>query len=96
MSTLVSTEDSLLARDVVTHLGEQLVAARRLLQIVLAQGAAIRERDVQTVVSLTGVLQAELGHRQLLEDRAHDAAGARRRAPWRRAGCCDAERCSRV
>ena len=38
MSTLVSTEDSLLARDVVTHLDEQLVAARRLLQIVLGAG----------------------------------------------------------
>ena len=38
MSTLVSTEDSLLARDVVTHLDAQLVAARRLLQIVLGAG----------------------------------------------------------
>jgi flagellar FlgN protein len=68
MSALISTEDSLLARDVVAHLDAQLIGARRLLQIVLGQGAAIREQDVETVVSLTGVLQAELQHRQQLED----------------------------
>jgi hypothetical protein len=80
MSTLISTEDSLLARDVVAHLDAQLTAARRLLQIVLGQGAAIRERDVHTVVQFTGVLQAELQHRRLLEaerSRLLERAGAR-------------------
>jgi FlgN protein len=80
MSTLITTEDSLLARDLVAHLDAQLLAARRLLQIVLGQGTAIRDRDVQTVVSFTGLLQAELQHRQLLEDeraKLLDRAGAR-------------------
>ena len=59
--------DSALTTEVVAHLEAQLVAARRLLQVVLEQGAAIRNRDVRGVVALTGVLHAELQHRQLLE-----------------------------
>ncbi len=59
--------DHVLTRDVLTHLDAQLVAARRLLGVVLDQGAAIRNRDVRGVVALTGVLQAELQHRQQLE-----------------------------
>ena len=64
----------------ITHLDAQLLAARRLLQVVLKQGAAIRQRDVQTVVELTGMLQAELQHRQRLEEERSmllDRAGAR-------------------
>jgi hypothetical protein len=75
--------DAALTTDVITHLDAQLVSARRLLQIVLEQGAAIRARDVQQVVSLTGMLQAELQRRALIErDRARllERAGARR---WR-------------
>jgi hypothetical protein len=60
--------DHVLARDVLAHLDTQLVAARRLLGVVLDQGAAIRQRDVRNVVALTGVLQAELQHRQQLEN----------------------------
>ena len=52
----------------IAHLEAQLVAARRLLQVVLEQGAAIRNRDVRSVVQLTGVLQAELQRRGLLEN----------------------------
>jgi hypothetical protein len=59
--------DHVLTRDVLAHLETQLVAAQRLLQVVLDQGAAIRDRDVRGVVALTGVLQAELRHRQQLE-----------------------------
>ncbi len=59
--------DSALTTEVVAHLEAQLVAARRLLQVVLEQGAAIRNRDVRGVVALTGVLHAELQHRQMLE-----------------------------
>jgi hypothetical protein len=73
MSVLVSTEqfDSALTSDVIAHLEAQLVSARRLLQVVLEQGAAIRARDVQLVVSLTGTLQAELQRRTVIErDRA--------------------------
>jgi hypothetical protein len=72
--------DPLMERDVLTHLDAQLVAARRLLQIVLEQGAAIRNRDVRSVVALTGILQAELQRRALIEtERARllERAGAR-------------------
>jgi FlgN protein len=60
--------DALLAVEVIAHLDAQLVAARRLLHVVLEQGAAIRNRDVRNVVQLTGVLQVELQHRRLLEN----------------------------
>jgi FlgN protein len=59
--------DAMLTTEVIAHLEAQLVAARRLLHVVLEQGAAIRNRDVRGVVQLTGVLQAELQRRQLLE-----------------------------
>ncbi len=71
--------DAALTNEVIAHLEAQLVSARRLLQIVLEQGAAIRARDVQQVVALTGMLQAELQRRALIErDRARllDRAGA--------------------
>jgi flagellar FlgN protein len=59
--------DAALTNDVIAHLDNQLVSARRLLQIVLEQGAAIRVRNVQNVVTLTGMLQAELQRRALIE-----------------------------
>ena len=82
MSTVVSLpdQDRLLTGDVLAHLEVQLESARRLLQIVLKQGEAIRERNVQSVVALTGMLQAEMQRRTLLEDeraRLLDRAGAR-------------------
>src|SRR5436305_11960729 len=64
---LHAQSDAALSGEVIAHLEAQLVAARRLLQVVLEQGAAIRNRDVRSVVQLTGVLQAELQRRQLLE-----------------------------
>jgi flagellar biosynthesis/type III secretory pathway chaperone len=69
MSVLVESEqfDAVLTNDVLAHLDAQLVSARRLLQIVLEQGAAIRRRDVQNVVVLAGQLQAELQRRVLIE-----------------------------
>src|SRR5437764_11435693 len=69
MNEVVLSEQSDLALtgEVLAHLEAQLVAARRLLQVVLEQGAAIRNRDVRGVVQLTGVLQAELQRRQLLD-----------------------------
>ena len=82
MSVLAVAEefDVALTVEVIAHLDAQLVAARKLLGIVLEQGAAIRRREVQTVVALTGALQAELQRRVLLErDRARllERAGAR-------------------
>jgi hypothetical protein len=65
--TVVDPADAVLAQDVLGHLEEQLVAARQLLQLVLDQGVAIRNREVPKVVALTGMLQTELKRRQLLE-----------------------------
>jgi hypothetical protein len=72
--------DAVLTGDVIAHLEAQLVSARRLLGIVLDQGAAIRLRDVQNVVSLAGLLQVEMQRRVMIEhDRARllERAGAR-------------------
>jgi len=60
--------DLVLTNEVIAHLEAQVVAARRLLQVVLEQGAAIRNRDVRAVVQLTGMLQAELQRRRMLEN----------------------------
>jgi flagellar biosynthesis/type III secretory pathway chaperone len=62
-----SQPDAVLAVDVLDHLDVQLASARRLLQVVLEQSQAIRDRDVQAVVTLTGLLQAELQRRVLIE-----------------------------
>lgn len=82
MSVLALGEDMDLAltTEVIAHLDAQLSSARRLLAVVLDQGTAIRRRDVPQVVTLTGVLQAELQRRSLVErDRVSllERAGAR-------------------
>jgi hypothetical protein len=80
MTLVVPETDSVFTGDLLAHLDAQLVAARRLLQVVLEQGAAIRRRDVRVVVALTGILQAELQRRQLLDSermRLLERAGAR-------------------
>jgi hypothetical protein len=53
--------------DVLSHLDAQLASVQRLLEIVLEQGAAIRARDVHTVVRLAGLLHGELTRRQQIE-----------------------------
>ena len=70
MSALATTDhgDAILTGDVLAHLDAQLVGVRRLLQVVLEQGAAIRQRDVHNVVRLAGILQAEMQRRGQLED----------------------------
>jgi hypothetical protein len=83
-AVLHAQSDAALTNEVLAHLEAQLVAARRLLQVVLEQGVAIRNRDVRGVVQLTGVLQAELQRRQLLENqRLHllERAGTRLGVP---------------
>lgn len=63
--------DQVLAGDLLSHLAAQIGSAERLLEIVLAQGAAIRRRDVHGVVRLAGMLQGELGRRgQIEQERA--------------------------
>ena len=77
---LAHDADAVLSQDVLEHLDAQLVSGRRLLAIVLEQGLAIRERDVQAVVTMTGTMQAELQRRQLLEEqrsRLLERAGVR-------------------
>jgi hypothetical protein len=63
-----SPQDRALSADVLLHLDAQIASARSLLGVVLEQGAAIRERDVHTVVRLAGILRGEMGRRQLLEE----------------------------
>jgi hypothetical protein len=64
----VSPQDRALGADVLTHLAAQLASARGLLEVVLEQGAAIRARDVHSVVRLAGIMRGEMGRRQLLEE----------------------------
>ena len=61
-------QDGLLSADVLNHLEAQIASAQRLLEIVLDQGAAIRARDVHTVVRLAGLLHGELTRRQQIEN----------------------------
>lgn len=65
-------QDRALVAEVLAHLDAQIASARSLLEVVLEQGAAIRTRDVHTVVRLAGMLRGEIGRRQLLEEeRSH-------------------------
>jgi hypothetical protein len=57
-----------LAADVLAHLDAQLASVQRLLEIVLEQGAAIRARDVHTVVRFAGLLHGELARRGPIEE----------------------------
>jgi hypothetical protein len=70
---------------VLAHLHRQLESARRLLGIVLAQGDAIRRRDVESVLARLGDVQAELAERHRLElerdDLLERAAGSLGRDP---------------
>lgn len=49
------------------HLDAQLRSADRMLELVLEQGRAIRSRDVQRVLEIVGMLQAETDARAALE-----------------------------
>jgi len=64
---LLERDDALNA-EVLAHLDAQIASARSLLAVVLEQGAAIRAREVHTVVRLAGILRGEMGRRQLLEE----------------------------
>jgi hypothetical protein len=49
------------------HLERQLASSRRMLQVVLAQGEAIRRQDVEGVIARLGDVQAEMVKRVQLE-----------------------------
>jgi hypothetical protein len=68
LASETAQRDRALSADVLAHLEAQIESARRLLEVVLEQGAAIRARDVHTVVRLAGILRGEMGRRQLLEE----------------------------
>jgi flagellar biosynthesis/type III secretory pathway chaperone len=79
-AVVISEGDAALTGEILEHLEAQMRSAQRLLQIVLEQGVAIREREVHAVVQLTGVLQAELHRRERLDSQRADLlerAGAR-------------------
>jgi FlgN protein len=60
-----------LEAELLAHLDVQIASARRLLALVLEQGASIRERDVEGVLARLGDIQTEMGRRGMLEqDRA--------------------------
>ncbi|MGO9488552.1 MAG: flagellar export chaperone FlgN [Solirubrobacteraceae bacterium] len=61
--------DDALASEVIVHLDEQIASTRSLLAVVLEQGAAIRARDVKSVVRHAGILRGELVRREMLEER---------------------------
>ena len=56
-----------LDRDVLHHLDEQIQSAQRLLGSILSQGAAIRERDVESVLARLGDIKVEMELRSRLE-----------------------------
>ena len=71
--------DTTLGPAVIGHLDAQLISARRLLDLVLRQGQAIRAQDVETVLNRVGEIQGEMERRGRLEaDRARllEQAGA--------------------
>ncbi|MEX2196694.1 MAG: flagellar export chaperone FlgN [Thermoleophilaceae bacterium] len=59
--------DPALALSVIRHLDAQLVSARRLLDLILRQGQAIRERDVETVLLRLSDVKTEMALREHLE-----------------------------
>jgi FlgN protein len=66
--TATALPDPLLTADLLVHLDAQLASTERLLEIVLAQGAAIRARDVDAVVRHVSGFQAELQRRARIEE----------------------------
>ncbi len=66
--TVMVAPDPLLARAVVRHLDEQLESARRLLDLILQQGSAIRAREVEAVLARLAEVKTEMALRERLEE----------------------------
>jgi hypothetical protein len=66
-TTLAPAAPTAFGTDVLRHLDAQIASARRLLDAVLRQGAAIRARDVDGVLARLGEMQAEMERRSTLE-----------------------------
>jgi hypothetical protein len=65
--TGVMLQDQILPAAVARHLEQQIASAQRLLDLVLRQGAAIRERDVEAVLARLSDIQVEMAAREALE-----------------------------
>ena len=62
---------TMLEAELLVHLDAQINSARRLLELVLEQGKAIRNRNVEVVLGRLSDVQTEMGRRGALEqDRA--------------------------
>ena len=59
---------TMLEAELLVHLDAQLASARHLLGLVLAQGKAIRERDVETVIGRLSEIKTEMSLRATLEE----------------------------
>jgi hypothetical protein len=68
---------TVLEAELLAHLDTQIASARKLLALVLAQGKAIRARDVDAVLARLADVQTEMGRRSSLEQ---DRAGLLQRA----------------
>lgn len=64
--------DPELASALLAHLDAQIASAARLLSLVLAQGAAIRAREVETVMARLAEIKTEMGMRGGLEGERSD------------------------
>lgn len=64
----VMAPDPALSAAVLRHLDAQLVSARRLLDLVLRQGQAIRARDVEAVLLRLSEVKTEMALRERLEE----------------------------
>jgi FlgN protein len=64
--------DPELSAQVLAHLETQIASAGRLLQSVLAQGAAIRARDVEAVIARLAEVRTEMELRSTLEEQRTD------------------------
>ena len=58
---------TVLEAELLVHLDAQVKSARHLLKLVLAQGAAIRERDTEAVLARLADIQSEMVRRGKLE-----------------------------
>ena len=64
--------DPQLSGALLVHLDAQIASARRLLGSILAQGKAIRARDVEGVVARLSEVKTEMGLRASLEEQRSD------------------------
>ncbi len=72
MAPVERAADVELARAVLIHLDAQIASARRLYGSILAQGKAIRARDVEAVVARLSDVRNEMSLRATLEEQRTD------------------------